>query len=122
VNHHDDVAETISRWARERGIQRLRSNQQIGYPNREHLLLWSGILQQRAIAQPEEIFGVLDAAVVAASRSGEWRNWAFLTLQVQLAAERGATCSPVRADSTREWCILPDEDPNCDWAIANRRG
>ena len=35
-----------------------------------------------------EIYAVLDAARKAADQSGEWRAWAYLTIQVQLAAER----------------------------------
>jgi hypothetical protein len=64
------------------------------------------------------IFSVLDIARAAADRSGEWRNWAFLTLQIQLAAER--------LDSTRTQSVIDvpsprtplPEEPDSVWAKA----
>jgi hypothetical protein len=48
----------------------------------------SSIFEHRAIAEPEIILVLLDAARAGADRSGEWRNWSFLIFQIQLAAER----------------------------------
>ena len=113
--------ETISRWAQERRIQRLRSDRRVGYPDQEHLAAWSRILEQRGIKKSEDAVAVLDAATVAATRSGEWRNWAFLTLQVQLAGERLSTLSPAPEVSTIPLWDIPDEDPTCEWAVAKRK-
>jgi Helix-turn-helix domain len=117
----NDVAGTIIRWAKERGVQRLRPDRQVGYPDEEHVLQWSQILEQRGITNSERICAVLDAAMSAATRSGEWRNWAFLTLQVQLATERLTIPSPEPAPLATPACDLPDEDPACDWAIAKQK-
>jgi hypothetical protein len=78
-------------------------------------------LEQRGIREPDEIFAVLDAAVTAATRSGEWRNWAFLTLQVQLAAERLPKLPLAPSSPTTSPCDLPEEDPTCDWALAKQK-
>jgi helix-turn-helix protein len=117
----NQLAETIHRWATQRGLQRLRADRRMGYPDAEHVRQWSRIFQQRDIAEVENIFAVLDAAVHAATRSGEWRNWAFLTLQVQLAAERLPTVSPALAAAATPAWDLPDEDPSCDWALAKQK-
>jgi len=117
VKPSNEAAQSIRDWAKDRSFQRLRSDRQIGYPDAEHLELWSRILEQRGITGSQNIFAVLDAAVAAATRSGEWRNWSFLTLQVQLATERFRTLSPEPAIT--EICAydLPD-DPSCHWAKA----
>lgn len=121
VEPPDAFAETIFRWAQERRIQRLRLDRQVGYPDQEHLAAWSRILEQRGVKRSEDAVAVLDAATAAATRSGEWRNWAFLTLQVQLAAERLPTVSPGPELSTIPLWDIPDEDPTCDWALAKQK-
>jgi hypothetical protein len=63
----------------------------------------------------------MDDARGAADRSGEWRSWAFLTLQIQLAAERmniGA-CHPVATRS--QPAVAIEEDPICEWARAKAK-
>jgi hypothetical protein len=121
VEPPEEFAETISRWAEERGFQRLRSDRRVGYPDHQHVQQWSRILQQRGIAKAETVFAVLDAAVNAAARSGEWRNWSFLTLQVQLAAERLPAVSPAAPATAVPLWDLPGEDPACVWAIAKQK-
>lgn len=116
-----ELAETIGRWAKERGIQRLRSDRRVGHPDEDHLAAWSQIFEQRAITKAEDIFAVLDTALNAANRMGEWRNWAFLTLQVQLAAERLMTVSPEPEASVSAVWEVPDEDPACEWAVAKQK-
>ena len=56
--------------------------------------------------------------MAAATRSGEWRNWSFLTLQVQLATERFRTVSAEPAVTEVLALSLPEEDPSCHWAKA----
>lgn len=114
------LAGTITRWARERGIRRLRSDRRVGYPDEACVVRWSLILEQWRVGDSDHIFAVLDAALSAATRSGEWRNWAFLTLQVQLAAERLPMPLSTPLSSTTPPCDLSDEDPACDWAVAKR--
>lgn len=121
LEESNGAAETIGRWARQRGLQRLRSDRRVGYPDHEHVREWSQILERQAIGEPEKIVSVLDAAVTAAGRSGEWRNWAFLTLQVQLAAERLPNLAPQPAMPASCACELPEEDQSCDWAKAKQR-
>jgi hypothetical protein len=48
----------------------------------------NGIFEARGLTDEEQIFPLLDAACAAANRCGRWRNWAFLTLQIQLSDER----------------------------------
>ena len=122
--NNDSVAdrpnETISHWARERGIQRLRMDRRIGAPDKQHLRQWSRILEQRAIAQPEIICALLDSARAAADRSGEWRNWSFLTLQIQLAVERWRPQTPPPETIGPERTLVK-EDPASEWAIAKAK-
>ena len=117
----NDEAQTISRWAHERGIQRLRTNRRMGPPEKDHLQQWAGILNHRGIAEPEIIFAVLDSAVTAADRLGEWRNWTFLTLQIQLAAERVPSGARPRQTTSPPGCAVVKDDPTFDWAIAKAR-
>ena len=117
----NDEAETISRWAQERGIQRLRTNRRMGPPEKDHLQQWAGILNHRGIAEPEIIFAVLDSAVTAADRLGEWRNWTFLTLQIQLAAERLPSGASPRQKTSPPGCAVVRDNPSCDWAIAKAK-
>jgi Helix-turn-helix domain len=113
--------QTISRWAEERRIQRLRLDRRLGPPDQEHLQQWSSILEQRAIAEPEIIFALLDSARIAADRSGEWRNWSFLTLQIQLAAERQPQRTTTLSGILEPERLVAEEDPACDWAIAKAK-
>ena len=73
------------------------------------------------IAEPEIIFALLDSARVAADRSGEWRNWSFLTLQIQLAAERQPQRTTTLSGILQPERLIVEEDPACDWAIAKAK-
>ncbi len=117
----NDEAPTISRWAQERGIQRLRSDRRLGPPEKDHLQQWADILSYRGIAEPEIIFAVMDSALTAAERFGEWRNWTFLTLQIQLAAERLPSGAPPRQTTSPLGCAVVKDDPSCGWAIAKAK-
>jgi hypothetical protein len=116
----DQRTKTISRWARERGIQRLRMDRRVGAPDEEHLRQWSGILERWDVAEPETIFALLDWARAAADRSGEWRNWSFLTLQIQLAAER-RPLGENRPEASLPEHTLIEENPASDWAVAKEK-
>jgi len=88
VEAPNELAPPISRWTRERGFQRLRSDRRLGYPDKEQSC---DVVADLRAAWHDELgkrLRRLDTAVTAATRTGEWRNWAFLTLQIQLAAER----------------------------------
>jgi hypothetical protein len=113
------TGEAVLLWAKERRLQRLRSDRRIGPPERELVLEWDRIFQARAITEPDQIAAVLDRAVDAASRNGEWRRWAFLSVQVQLAAELAGRSGGVGEPAPPQlWAV--DEDPDCDWAMAKR--
>src|SRR5262249_16695428 len=73
----------------------------------------------RGIHDPRHVFAVLDAARAAADRSGEWRNWNFLTIQVQLAAERFEVDKSASArESAMPAAKMPEEEPVTEWARA----
>ena len=112
------TAQAIIAWAKERRIQRLRADRRIGLPEREQLSQWAAILDSRGIGEFNGVLAVLDSARVAAERSGGWWHWAYLTLQIQLAAERFQT----DGIAPRPMFLLPheevEEDPDCDWAAA----
>ena len=69
------TAQTISAWATERRIQRLRRDKRIGLPEKEQLAQWAVILDSRGILESDRVFAVMDAACNSAERAGEWRNW-----------------------------------------------
>jgi hypothetical protein len=117
----NEDAQIISRWARERGIQRLRSDRRLGPPEKDHLQQWAGILSYRGIAEQEIIFAVMDAALAAANQSGEWRNWTFLTMQIQLAAERVPSGPQVQHAPSPLVPAVVRDNPSCDWAMAKAR-
>jgi hypothetical protein len=117
----NDQAQTISRWAQERGIQRLRADRRLGPPEKEHLQQWANIFNHRGIAEAEIIFAVMDSALNAANRSGEWRNWTFLTMQIQLAAERVASGAHGRQTTSPRRDAVVKDNLSCDWAIAKAR-
>ena len=63
------------------------------------------------IKSAEQIFSVLDIARTAADRAGDWRNWSFLTLQIQLAVERMHTHQQLPTSAYSQPRIEVDEDP-----------
>jgi hypothetical protein len=93
----------------------------MGPPEKDHLQQWAGILNHRGIAEPETIFAVLDSALTAADRLGGWRNWTFLTLQIQLAAERLPSGARLRQATFPPACSVVKDNPSCDWAIAKAK-
>ena len=100
LNH---TAQAILDWANSRGLQRIRSDRRVGAPEKEHLTQWAAICATRDIYEPEAISAVMDTAREAADRSGDWRAWSYLTIQVQLAGER----NPVKVksdDQTPQTC------------------
>jgi hypothetical protein len=117
----NDEAQTISRWAQDRGIQRLRTDRRLGPPEENHLRQWAGILNHRGIAESEIIFAVMDSALTAAKRSGEWRNWTFLTMQIQIAAERVPSGAQLQQTTSTAAHAVVRDNPSCDWAIAKAK-
>ena len=114
------IAAAIVDWAKKRNIQRLRSDRQVGLPERERLAEWVAMFEVRGILEDEQVFCVLDAARAAADRSAQWRNWAFLTLQIQLSAERLECRNPSGIEPPT--CLVPPaEDPESIWARAKTR-
>lgn len=114
------TAERILLWAQERRVLRLRSDRRIGVPENEHLQQWAEILTDRGVTDEANIAAVLNCAFDAACRSGEWRRWAFLTIQVQLAAEQlGQMADGVISCGRPEMVV--EEDPSSEWAVAKER-
>jgi hypothetical protein len=116
--HLSQTAQMILAWTRDRRLQRLRPDRRTGLPEKEHLDQWSEILNGMGIADESQVFGLMDQARAAADRATDWRNWSFLTLQIQLAAERMLVSSPLFTDKSSTRQIHADEDPTCEWAKA----
>ena len=83
---YSQTAEIILRWAKDRSLKRLRSDRLMGFPDEVLTIEWAEILERARIKDEEAIYALLDAARVGADRADCWRNWSFLTLQIQLAA------------------------------------
>ena len=115
------TATMIVDWAQKRKLQRLRSDRRVGVPEKERLTEWLAIFEARGLTEEEQIFSALDAARAAADRCGRWRNWAFLTLQIQLSVERWeADRSPSGVES--QTCSAPPaEAQDTIWAKAKIR-
>jgi hypothetical protein len=109
----------IIEWAKARNIQRLRSDRQVGLPEKEHLAQWTSIFDARGVADDEVlVYSLLDVARAAADRFGPWRSWGFITLQIQLAAEqfdKARVRGPAESQSSHD--PIPEE-PDSDWAKA----
>jgi hypothetical protein len=114
------VAQAIAKWALERGIQRLRPDRRLGLPEGEQIERWAIICARKGIRDLGDVFAVFDAARAGADRSGEWRNWNFLTVQVQLAAERYQfdKSPPARLRLTAPAPMPEKEEPSTEWAKA----
>jgi len=110
------TAQMILDWARDRRLLRLRSDRRTGSPEKEHLALWSEILDGRGIAEENQVFAVMDRARQQADQADPWRDWSFLTLQVQIAGERMTVSEPVAPKEFSTSRISADEDPTSDWA------
>jgi hypothetical protein len=92
-----------------------------GPPERDLVTLWAEILDGFRLRETEQVTNVLDRARAAADGSGEWRSWSFLTLQIQLAAERIQVRQSVgHVASTDVWVDVP-EDPNSEWVEVKTR-
>ena len=116
------TGQAIIGWAKARNIQRLRSDRQVGLPEKEHLARWTSIFEARGVADDEAlVYSVLDMARAAADRFGQWRSWGFITLQIQLAAEQlDKARVPRPAESPLPQDPLPEE-PDSAWAKAKAR-
>ena len=116
------TAEAIIGWVKARNIQRLRSDRQVGLPEREHLAQWTRILDARGIADDEGLlYSILDRARAAADGFGQWRSWGFITLQIQLVAEQLDKVSvPHSAEFPRSQDPPPEESESA-WAKAKVR-
>jgi hypothetical protein len=105
------TADVMLRWAKDRGLRRLRSDHVAGLPEEPLLTDWAGVLYRFGVTDAERITVLLDRAHAAANRSGEWRTWSFLTLQIQLAAGGMQVYQPSGSMScTDAWVEVP-EDP-----------
>jgi hypothetical protein len=58
----------------------------------------AGILLAQPIEEASRVELLVERAITAANRVGQWRSWNFLTLQIQIAAEmsRSTTAAKVR--------------------------
>ena len=115
------TAQTIRAWATERQIQRLRTDKRIGLPEKEQLSQWAAILDTRGIGESDRVFAVMDAACNSAERAGQWRNWAYLTLQIQLAAERLHVGAIPQVAVSQLPYKQGEENPDCDWTAAKAK-
>ena len=109
----------ILSWAMNEGIRRRRADGAVGYPEQALVDEWAAILNGFCPLDSSRdvwIRSVMENARTAADRTHDWRNWTFLTLQIQLAAERTrsieAKSRPIVSDVPP---ALP-EDPTCEWA------
>jgi hypothetical protein len=57
----------------------------------------------------------LERALSAANRAGQWRSWKFLTLPIQIAAERVASITSVAPKVAVQSSIAEEEAP-AEWA------
>jgi hypothetical protein len=116
----NDVTQAIRGWATERGVQRLRGDRRLGLPDDEQLERWATICGRKGIRDLGDVFAVFDAARAAADRSGEWRNWSYLTIQVQLAVERHQLdqSPPARLRLTAPAPMPEEDEPSTEWAKA----
>jgi hypothetical protein len=85
------AASAILDWAKARGIRRRRADGDVGLPDEAVLRDWATIID--TLCPPDSdrdqwITAVMNNARNSADSADQWRNWSFLTLQVQLAAER----------------------------------
>jgi len=80
-----------------------------------------GHRRRPSIREPSAISAVLDRALAFANRSGPWRSWTLLTIQIQLAAgQLGASITPV-APSVAPLPTAPEGEPPSEWAAAKAR-
>jgi hypothetical protein len=111
---YSQTVEIILRWARQRSLKRLRSDRVMGFPDESLTIEWAEIIERARIKEEEAIYSVLDAARIGADRADCWRNWSFLTLQIQLVTER----YHVRELSPNDRFIdeYVEEDADTEWA------
>lgn len=115
------TAQAIREWLASKGIKRLRSGGRLGVPEKEILDEWAGILLAHGIEEANIVGVLVERAIAAANRVGQWRSWNFLTLQIQIAAEQccATTIAEVRtADQPSE--ARPYEAPS-DWKLIKNR-
>ena len=103
----------ILRWVMERRVQRLRADRTLGRPEKDLLTQWAEVLDGLGIASEDQILSVLDIARAAADRAGDWRSWSFLTLQIQLAAERISNRQPPTTACREEQ--VAEDAPDSEW-------
>jgi hypothetical protein len=82
---------------------------------------WAALLDARDIGESDRVFAVMDAARNSAERAGEWRHWVYLTLQIQLAAERWHARGIPRVAVSQLLHEQGEENPDCDWTAAKAK-
>lgn len=84
------VQGTIMNWAKSENLRRMRDDGRLGLPQASQAARWAAILTDHDLSQDRDVCAVMAAARAGAEKAsgGEWRQWSFLSLQVQLAAER----------------------------------
>lgn len=112
------TAEMIRAWAGKRRLRRLRSDRVTGWPDEKVIEQWAAILHAHGPVDAELVEVVLDSARRAADQTGVWRSWSFLTLQVQLAAERIQICRPRPPEVGNDSQIATPEDVASEWVQA----
>lgn len=115
------MADAILNWARAEGIRRRRGDGRFVLPDEPLLQEWTNILNRFWLSGTDRlkwVDAVMNNARMAADLASEWRNWSFLTLQVQLAAERTRLPADNSVLNVEDVVPLPPEDPDCEWARA----
>jgi hypothetical protein len=114
------TARVIRRWMADRGLRRIRNDRRVGAPEKERLQEWAGLLLDQGVADSGAAARVLMQALTCANRSGPWRSWKFLTLQIQIAAEQlRPSVTPVCL--TQSAATFPSEEPASEWTAIKAR-
>jgi hypothetical protein len=84
------VQDGIMEWIKAENLRRMRDDGGFGPPAASQVTRWAAILTDLGLSEESDVRAVMAAARAGAEKAsgGEWRQWSFLSLQVQLAVER----------------------------------
>ena len=114
------TARAIREWLVSKGIKRLRSGGRLGLPEKETLDEWAEILLVHGIEDVGIVELLVERAIAAGNRAGEWRSWSFLTLRIQIGAERtrSTTAEEVRMPDSP---VVRQYEAPSDWKLIKGR-
>jgi hypothetical protein len=82
---------------------------------------WAAIMHGQRIEEAGNAEALVERAVAAANRAGQWRSWNFLTLQIQIAAGQWRPSTTAEGPTGDQPSDGRREEAPSDWKVIKSR-